>query len=111
MTFRLASGTVGVVGIEFALIRLFSVWTVGFALATWSCKRADTEQGVAMGLNNSFNSLGRIVGPIWAGFAFDVNYSLPYLSGAAILVTGFVISLMWLPGQEEAVRAGVRSGV
>jgi DHA1 family multidrug resistance protein-like MFS transporter len=80
------------------------------AVISLTSKRADTEQGVAMGLNNSFNSLGRIGGPIWAGFVFDVNYSLPYLSGAAILVTGFVISLIWLPGQEEAARAGVRSG-
>jgi DHA1 family multidrug resistance protein-like MFS transporter len=80
------------------------------AVISLTSKRADTRQGVAMGLNNSFNSLGRIVGPIWAGFAFDVNYNLPYLSGAAIMVAGFVISLMWLPVQEEAAEAGVRSG-
>jgi DHA1 family multidrug resistance protein-like MFS transporter len=78
------------------------------AVISLTSKRADTEQGVAMGLNNSFNSLGRIVGPIWAGFAFDVNFNLPYLSGAAIMVAGFVISLIWLPGQEEAARAGAR---
>jgi DHA1 family multidrug resistance protein-like MFS transporter len=78
------------------------------AVISLTSKRADTRQGVAMGLNNSFNSLGRIVGPIWAGFAFDVNYNLPYLSGAVIMVAGFVISLIWLPGQEDAARAGVR---
>ena len=78
------------------------------AVISLTSKQADTEQGVAMGLNNSFNSLGRIVGPIWAGFAFDFNYSLPYLSGAAIMVAGFAISTIWLPGQEEAARAGVR---
>ena len=72
-------------------------------------KRADTRQGVAMGLNNSFNSLGRIVGPIWAGFAFDLNYSLPYLSGALIMFVGFVISLIWLPQQEVATGAGDQS--
>ena len=64
------------------------------AVISLTSKRTDTRQGVAMGLNNSFNSLGRIVGPIWAGFAFDVNYSLPYLSGAVMLVAGFVISLV-----------------
>jgi DHA1 family multidrug resistance protein-like MFS transporter len=79
------------------------------AVISLTSKRADTEQGVAMGLNNSFNSLGRIAGPIWAGFVFDVDYRLPYLSGAAILVAGFVISLMWLPGQEETAGVGVRS--
>jgi DHA1 family multidrug resistance protein-like MFS transporter len=60
-------------------------------------------------LNNSFNSLGRIVGPIWAGFAFDLDYRLPYLSGAAILVAGFAISMIWLPGQEKVAEAEVRS--
>jgi DHA1 family multidrug resistance protein-like MFS transporter len=80
------------------------------AVISLTSKRADTEQGVAMGLNNSFNSLGRIVGPIWAGFVFDIDYRLPYLSGAAILVAGFAISLMWLPGEEEAGGAPVRSG-
>jgi hypothetical protein len=40
-----------------------------------SSKQATVGQGVAMGLSNSFMSLGRIVGPIWAGFAFDMNFS------------------------------------
>ena len=49
-----------------------------------------------MGLSNSFMSLGRIVGPLWAGFAFDMNFDYPYLSGAAILFIGFLISLVWV---------------
>jgi DHA1 family multidrug resistance protein-like MFS transporter len=36
-------------------------------------KRTPGGQGSAMGLNNAFMSLGRIVGPLWAGFAFDIN--------------------------------------
>jgi DHA1 family multidrug resistance protein-like MFS transporter len=61
-------------------------------------KQADTRQGVAMGLNNSFNSLGRVVGPIWAGFTFDLDYHYPYMSGAAIMLVGFLASLVWMPG-------------
>jgi len=49
-----------------------------------------------MGLGNSFINLGRIVGPIWAGFIFDVNWSYPYLSGAAIMLVGFLIGLRWV---------------
>jgi DHA1 family multidrug resistance protein-like MFS transporter len=52
-------------------------------------------QGAVMGLGNSFISLGRIVGPIWAGFIFDIDVSYPYLSGAAIMFTGFLIGLAW----------------
>lgn len=66
-------------------------------------KRAATSQGVAMGLNNSFLSLGRVVGPLWAGFAFDLNLSLPYLTGAAIMLAGFLVSMVWLSPERVAV--------
>lgn len=74
------------------------------AVISLTSKQADTRQGMAMGLNGSFTSLGRIVGPTWAGFAFDVNYRFPYLSGAAILLIGFFISLVWV-SQESKVTA------
>ncbi len=79
------------------------------AVISLTSKQADTQQGVAMGLNNSFNSLGRIAGPIWAGFAFDLNYSYPYLSGALIMLVGFVIGLAWVK-QEPASRRGTLLG-
>ncbi len=66
-------------------------------------KEATVGQGVAMGLNNSFMSLGRIVGPIWAGIVFDLNFDYPYLSGAAILFMGFLVSL----GTISQTRASV----
>jgi DHA1 family multidrug resistance protein-like MFS transporter len=64
-------------------------------------KHADTRQGVAMGLNNSANSLGRVVGPIWAGFLFDINLNYPYLSGAAILLVGFLVSLPFVTQDQR----------
>ncbi len=75
------------------------------AVISLTSKRSE-KQGMAMGLNNSFNSLGRIVGPIWAGFAFDLNSNLPYLSGAAIMLAGFLVSLVWIP-RERAVQQRV----
>ncbi len=79
------------------------------AVISLTSKHADTRQGVAMGLNNSFNSLGRIVGPIWAGFAFDLNYDLPYLSGAAVMFLGFLISLVWITQEKKGrVEADAR---
>ena len=78
------------------------------AVISLTSKHADTRQGAAMGLNNSFNSLGRIVGPVWAGFAFDINYDLPYLSGAVVLFLGFLISLVWIR-QEKAEPVGANA--
>ena len=72
-------------------------------------KRATTGQGTAMGLGNSFMSLGRIVGPIWAGLVFDVNFDYPYLSGAAIMFIGFLISLVWVSqSRKEPTSPGVQ---
>ena len=73
-------------------------------------KRATVGQGVVMGLSNSFMGLGRIAGPIWAGLVFDINLNYPYLSGAAIMFIGFLISLAWVSqGPRTPVRARARS--
>jgi DHA1 family multidrug resistance protein-like MFS transporter len=61
-------------------------------------------QGTTMGLGNSSMNLGRIVGPIWAGSLYDVNASLPYLSGAAVMLAGFVISLLWIAPRPAGDR-------
>jgi DHA1 family multidrug resistance protein-like MFS transporter len=66
------------------------------ALLSLASRRTTGRQGVVMGLGNSFINLGRIVGPIWAGFIFDVNLNYPYLSGAAIMFVGFLTSLAWV---------------
>lgn len=68
-------------------------------------KRTTVGQGLAMGLTNSFNSLGRIIGPLWAGYIFDLDINLPYLSAAVIMFFGFLVTLRWLkPG--EVVKKG-----
>jgi len=56
-------------------------------------KRTSSGQGSAMGLGNAFISMGRVAGPIWAGILFDVQITYPYLSGALIMLIGFLISL------------------
>ena len=72
-------------------------------------KRAGTGQGVVMGLSNSFMSLGRIAGPIWAGFIFDANVNYPYLSGSVIMFIGFLISLVWVSqARKEVASAGLQ---
>jgi DHA1 family multidrug resistance protein-like MFS transporter len=71
------------------------------ALLALISRRAGVGQGAAMGLGNTFLSLGRVVGPLWAGFIFDVQITLPYLSGAAIMAAGFVVSLLWLESKRS----------
>ncbi len=54
-----------------------------------------------MGMNTAFVSLGRVAGPLWAGFSFDVNISYPFISGAITLAVAFVISLIFLHVQPR----------
>jgi DHA1 family multidrug resistance protein-like MFS transporter len=76
------------------------------ALTSLTSRRATVPQGIAMGLSNSFVSLGRIFGPLLGGFIYDINILLPYLSGAAIMVLGFFVSLIALRGVKvELVEA------
>ena len=49
---------------------------------TYIANRTDENQGAAMGIAESFMSMGRIAGPLWAGFIFDYQIHLPYLTGS-----------------------------
>lgn len=76
------------------------------AVTSLTSRRATVPQGIAMGLSNSFISLGRIFGPLVGGYIFDINILLPYISGAAIMGIGFVVSLITLKGTKvELARA------
>ena len=66
------------------------------SLSSLISKRTAGGQGEAMGLNNSFMSLGRIIGPAGAGFLFDINIALPYICGSFTMITGFVAGLVGL---------------
>jgi DHA1 family multidrug resistance protein-like MFS transporter len=66
-----------------------------------SKRTGQQEQGASLGLHNSFMSLGRIAGPTWAGFVFDFNVSLPYVSGAVIMALGLLTSFVWLTEKQR----------
>jgi len=66
------------------------------ALLSLTSRRATVPQGIAMGLSNSFVSLGRIVGPILGGVMLDISLNLPYLCGAGFMLLGFLFSMLWI---------------
>lgn len=89
-----------VIAFNFATILI----TVGFfvvsnamltpSISSSISKLTQKDQGITMGLNNSFMSLGRFAGPLLAGSLFDVNINLPYLSASFILLIGFILSIL-----------------
>lgn len=72
------------------------------AVSALISRRASVGQGIAMGLNNAFMSLGRSVGPLWAGFAYDLNSVYPYWSGSLVMLVGFVVSMLRLKPEESS---------
>jgi DHA1 family multidrug resistance protein-like MFS transporter len=115
----LLGSAVGFVLMVLAYDLLTVLLTIGFfvssnamlrpAVSSLTSRRATVGQGVAMGLNNSFMSLGRIAGPIWAGFLFDVDIHYPYISGGVVMLLGFALCLVWLPREEPEPAPGTVS--
>ena len=74
-------------------------------------RRSDPrQQGAAMGLNNSFQSLGRGAGPLWAGAAFDIHPTLSFWSGALVQLIAFVFALRLLGRPAETPAAAQPGG-
>lgn len=71
------------------------------ALNAFISKLAGAKQGLVMGLNNSFLSLGNVAGPILAGLLFEINIHIPYLFGAAIMLFGLIFTKLWLAKSKE----------
>jgi DHA1 family multidrug resistance protein-like MFS transporter len=76
------------------------------ALTSLTSRFARVPQGIAMGLSNSFVSLGRIFGPLLGGTTFDISILLPYIGGAVVMLIGFFVSLIGLKGMERELAQG-----
>ena len=66
-------------------------------------KEAAIDQGLALGLNSSFMSLGRFTGPLLAGYLFDIRVTLPYLAGSLIMFLGFIFVQRKFKEPEQGV--------
>lgn len=57
----------------------------------------DNKQGSILGITQSFSALGRVLGPLWGGFAFDyIGYEFPFLTGALFTFITFMITIIVL---------------
>ena len=74
------------------------------AIGTQMSKMAQDQQGYVAGLNSAYTSLGNIMGPIVAGFLFDMNVNYPYVSAFIVLFACFVLSIR---PQEERLIASI----
>jgi MFS transporter, DHA1 family, multidrug resistance protein len=89
---------------------LLAVALISPALTAYISIFGGENQGAMMGMNTAFASLGRVFGPLWAGFSFDVNMSYPFVSGAVALLVGFIISLFSISPSQKPIRRGEAAG-
>jgi DHA1 family multidrug resistance protein-like MFS transporter len=78
--------------VTIGLFSLFNALLIP-GITSLTSKRATLNQGVTMGLSNSFISLGRIFGPLLGGMVFDLNWGLPFMTGSVVMLIGFFVSL------------------
>ncbi len=88
---------------------ILSLALIGPALNSYLSGFAGQHQGTVMGLNSAFTSLGRVIGPLWGGFIYDIDIDYPFFSGAATLAIGCLVS--WLgflkpPAHDPAREQG-----
>ncbi len=102
----LLGNAIGFILMIFAANHLTMIFSISFftlvnsllkpAGLSFISQNAIGSQGMAMGIAESYMSLGRIIGPLWAGAIFDVNILFPYVSGATFYIIMFAISITTL---------------
>lgn len=108
----LLGGAIGFALVAFAVDYLTTLLSLGFfilalaligpALNSHISNFAGGHQGAVMGLNSAMTSLGRVVGPLWGGYIYDIRIEYPFYSGAATLLLGLLISLIGFRKQARA---------
>ncbi len=74
----------------------FAITFLRPSIHSLTSQRATVGQGAALGLSNSFVSLGRIIGALWAGVLFDLGMNVPYWSGVVILLASCLLAVFKL---------------
>lgn len=53
---------------------------------------AHGEQGQALGMNQSFGSLARVVGPAVGGFLYQRHFTIPFITGGVLMLIGYGVA-------------------
>ena len=95
----------------FTLVALFV--PVGTALlfpsstALVSRRVPHAEVGQAMGVQQAFGGVSRLVGPIWAGAAFEIGFCFPFWMAATLMLFGTFLTWRLTPDPLPARASGI----
>lgn len=68
------------------------------------------EQGQVLGMNQSFGSLARVIGPTVGGFLYGWHYTSPYVGGAIMMVGALLFVLAFQRSARARVTAATTTG-
>ncbi|MFT4415618.1 MFS transporter [Fredinandcohnia humi] len=68
-------------------------------------KRSKTGHGSVTGVLSSFDSLGRIIGPILGGWLYSIAIGLPYISGIFLAGVAFVLFRIYMASPKVSTDA------
>jgi len=93
---------VGIINNPNLLYFLMPLYGIGFGLSQTNLtarisKRVSSQyQGEFMGIFQSVGSVGRFLGPIIGAYLYELNPSLPYISGGLILIILSILCVLWI---------------
>ena len=68
------------------------------------------EQGQVLGMNQSFGSLARVIGPTLGGFLYGWHYTSPYIGGAIMMVGALLFVLAFQRSARSRAIAANATG-
>ncbi len=80
------------------------------AVSALLTKRSKTGHGSVTGLLSSFDSLGRILGPILGGLLYTISMGLPYISGIFLSAVAFILFRMYTAKTKKMHTAQTNKG-
>ncbi len=101
-----------------ALVAAITVLTVSNAALkpaslSMITRHSKGNYGAAMGVADVYMGLGRVLGPLWAGFAYDLHLGLPFMTGAVFFVLVLLTTLhnpdLTSQAESHSLEAGGQS--
>lgn len=81
------------------------------SVASLITKRVTGKRGAVLGLNQSFNASGQVIGPLFGGFLYGINHSFAFMGLAIVTWTYFVLftviarKRLSVPAEKNAQKA------
>ena len=88
------AGSLPVLALAVAFIPLGTAFTFPCVTALLSRVISPRERGLYMGVQQTFGGVARIIGPLWAGFAYDhLGLGVPFYTSAAVVLATLLLGV------------------